>query len=754
MRDTPEQGKTRSGTHNEFGTCAGVFTPSILTILGVVMFMRSGFVVGEAGISGAILVLLLGKTITFLTTLSLSAISTNMQVRGGGAYFLISRVLGPDFGGAIGLALFAAQAVSVPFYILGFAEAMVATHEGLRPYFQWLTLSSAAVLFVVAYVGARWAIRAQYLVMGVLGLSIVVFMAGALEHFSPATFAENVAPGYTLVDPAAPAGRLHSFWSVFAIYFPAVTGILAGVNMSGDLKDPARSIPTGTLAAIGVGAVVYLLQMLVAGGAFVRADLIARPYELWFTHALFGAGFLVSAGVYAASLSSALGSYLGAPRVLQAVGRDGIIGFLRPFALGTARGDEPRRGLVLTGIITLGVLLWAGNESDGGALNAVAAMITMIFLYTYGMTNAAAFLEGFVRNPSFRPRFRLFHWSLALLGAGACLGVSFLIDWRAAIYAVVVISGLLWYVRTRQMQVTFRDARRGFVYTSVRRGLFQLAEMADDPKNWRPTILVFSGNPATREGLVTYAVWMEAGRGIALLSNILVGNLEDLYQDRDRAIRDLEAFCRSKDLLAFPMVVCAENVDQGVSILLQTSIVGSIAPNLVAFGWTSDAEKCQPLLRYARQAARVGMSVAILRTPEEDLVPRKRRIDVWWRGRKNGSLMILLAHLLTLNWEWAGAQIRLLQGIDPEADREAAQSALNQLIERSRVQAVGQTFATDEPFVEVLHRHSRDAGCIFLGFELPEEGHGVAWHAVYERMLKDMPATILVHSTGWEDEQA
>jgi amino acid transporter len=728
-----------------------VFTPSILTILGVIMFMRSDFVVGQAGIRNAVLILLIAKSITTLTALSLSAISTNMQVRGGGAYFLISRVLGPDFGGGIGLALFMAQAVSVPFYILGFAEALVRTFPPLVPHFQWLTLGSAAVLFVIAFIGAGWAIRTQYVIMTVLGLSIVAFMGGAARLFSADTFLTNLSSGYTVIDPDDASRGTYGFWPLFAIYFPAVTGILAGVNMSGDLKDPARSLPRGTLAAIGVGFVVYLIQMLVCGGAFGREELIARPYQLLQQNALFGAGFLVAAGVCAATLSSALGSYLGAPRVLQAVARDGILAFLRPFARGSTKGDEPRRGLVFTGMITLGVLLWAGNEASGGPLNAVAALITMFFLYTYGMTNASAFLEGFVHNPSFRPRFRLFHWSVALAGAVGCVGAALLIDWRAAIYAVLLIGLLLWYVRTRQFRVTFRDARRGLVYESVRRGLFRLAEMQDDPKNWRPTVLVFSGNPATREGLVTYTVWLEAGRGIALLANILIGTLDERREHRQKAIDQLERFCSEKDLLAFPMVVVADSIEQGVSMLLQTSTVGSIAPNLAVFGWTDNPEQIGGLVRHARQAMHVGMSVALLRTPDGPVLPKGRRIDVWWRGSKNGSLMMLLSHLLTLNWEWAGARIRLLQEVSSEEDRDSAMRGLQQLVETARVQASPEVIVSERPFADILHDHSGDAGCVFLGLEFPEEGVEGEWHGNYQRMLAGMPPTVMVHSSGQED---
>ncbi|MFC1706420.1 amino acid permease, partial [Planctomycetota bacterium] len=307
-----------AGEPHRFGTFGGVFTPTILTILGVIMFLRADFVVGHAGILQALLILLLAKAITFLSTLSISAVSTNTEVRGGGAYFLISRSLGPEFGGAIGLTLYLAQALSVPFYVLGFVEALVATFPGLMEHARLLCLATAVILFIVAYVGANWAIRFQYVVLVVLICSILSFLAGAIVHFDTATFTANLSPAPVTTTPSI------GFFALFAIYFPAVTGIMAGINMSGDLKEPARSIPKGTLAAVGLGFLVYLAQMVLCGGAIDRADLIERPYRSLVDIGLFGGRFVITAGVFAATISSAMGSLVGAPRILQALARDDI----------------------------------------------------------------------------------------------------------------------------------------------------------------------------------------------------------------------------------------------------------------------------------------------------------------------------------------------------------------------------------------------------------------------------------------------
>lgn len=744
-----------TSSSNQFGTFGGVFTPSILTILGVIMFMRAGFVVGESGILGAIIILIIAKSITVLTALSVSAISTNMQVRGGGAYFMISRVLGAEFGGAIGLALFFAQALSVPFYILGFTEALVNSYEPLKPYFFTIAMISATALFFIAYVGAGWAIKAQYFIMGILVISIIVIFAGLIPKFSMETFQANWGAFYTPIDATNPEKGKYSFWVVFAIYFPAVTGILAGVNMSGDLKNPARSIPRGTLMSLGVAFVVYFSLAIVTGGAFERQILVDNPYQALKDNALFGMGFLVAAGVIAATLSSALGSYLGAPRILQAVARDAILGVVKPFAKGSVKGDEPRRALILTGIMTVIILIWAGNDSGGGPLNVLASIITMFFLYTYGMTNLAAFIEAFGSNPSFRPKFRFFHWITALLGTIGCVGVALLIDWVAAIVAALILGGLLWFITTRELETSFGDARRGYVYNSLRMNLLRLSNMEDDPKNWRPTILAFTGNPSSRLALVSYAVWLESGRGIVLLANVITGETDHVASRRRMAESQLKDFCSSNNIQAFPVIAVDPDIKRSISILLQTTSIGPIRPNIAMFGWTNTHDQFHHLAQSLRTANTVGMGLVLIRDKGVPTFKTRKRIDIWWRGNKNGELMILLAHLLTRNWEWAGSQLRVRRVVYDEAGVEPATQALQALIDEARVDALAEAVLSDgRPFTQIIKENSWNAHCVFLGFEVPEEGDENRWHGFYEEVMEFLPTTILVSALGTENMRA
>ncbi len=589
---------------NQFSTFKGVFTPSILTILGVIMFLRAGFVVGQAGVLHSLLILILCEAVVLLTAVSLSAIATNMAVKGGGAYYLISRVLGPEFGGSIGLALFAAQALSVPFYVLGFTEVVADSIPALQGQNTLVAMVTTTALFALTWSGASWSIKVQYIVMAILGLGILSALGGAALNFSPERFAENLHAGYT--EPR------YGFWVMLAIYFPAVTGINAGINMSGDLKNPSRSLVVGTFAAIATGFAIYALQLVLLGGASERGALLERPFGVLLDNALGGSRFLVYGGVIAAALSSAMGSMLGAPRILQALARDPLFRMLRPFAQGSKQGDEPRVALLLTYAIAMGVIALAGLRESHEGFNLIAAIVTMFFLCTYGMTNLAAFAEAFALNPSFRPTFKGFHWLMALAGASLCGGIMALIDPRSAAVAVAVIGLLYYRISRKVVSATYGDARRGVYFASLVRHLHLLSQTPMHAKNWRPIVLVLSGNPESRLPLVRFAGWMEAGRGLVSLAYVIPGTLENMLDRRRAATARLEQFARDNGLRLFPEVLVMPDFDEGVQALVQTHSIGPIKPNLVMMGWPRDAARAEPFARHLRTVCSVGMSAVVV----------------------------------------------------------------------------------------------------------------------------------------------
>ena len=310
------EGKEEAGTNEvrggALGTFAGVFTPSILTILGLILFLKTGYVVGSAGLPRALLIVLLANLISVLTSISLSAVATNLRVKGGGDYYLISRTLGVRYGGALGIVLFLAQSVSIAFYAIGFAEVLSST---LRLQESWWPQAIAAVavacLFVLAWLGADWATRFQYVVMTVLVTGIVAFYVGGI----PAWDADNLRTNLS-------SGGGPPFWVLFAIFFPAVTGFTQGVSMSGDLRDPGKSIPRGTFAAVGLSMLVYISAVVIFAAARPGARLVLDDTNAMRSLAILPG--LVDAGAIAATLSSALASFLGAPRILQSLAADRV----------------------------------------------------------------------------------------------------------------------------------------------------------------------------------------------------------------------------------------------------------------------------------------------------------------------------------------------------------------------------------------------------------------------------------------------
>lgn len=728
----------------KFGTFAGVFTPSILTIFGVIMFMRANYVVGEAGIFNAVLILLLSQFITLLTTLSVAAISTNMPIKGGGAYFMVSRVLGAEFGGAIGLALFAAQVVSISFYLLGFSEAVVKAFPTMTPYFMYIGMTAAAILFLIARVGADWAIKTQYVIMAVLFSSIFIYLAGAAGNFSWQQFNLNWGP-------APGASGTTGFWYLFAIYFPSVTGFIAGINMSGDLEKPGESMTVGTLYALLVATTVYFLQIIFYGGGFGRETLISEPFNVMIDNALFGAGFMVVAGVYAATLSSALGRFVGAPRVLQAIARDEIVPLLRPFAKGHGPSEEPRLGLYFCAVATF-TLLWMGGDGSGGVfLNSIAAIMGMFFLFTFGLLNLAAFIESYSANPSFRPRFRYFHWSISLVGVIGSFGSALLVDYKAASIAFAVVLLLLWYLRRRDMAISFGDARRGYLYSRIQKNLFLLKDLPDDARNWRPSILVLSGNPGSRETMVSYSVWLNAGRGVVVLANIIFGNLREMAVERSAAEIKLDAFLKEKNIQALAQVVVADEILAGVRMTLRGSAYGPLRPNIFVCGWKGNDQNQESYVEFLREATCLNVSQILVcdrGLPDPD---RRKRVDVWWRGHKNGPLMVLMAHLLVHNWEWSGSRIVLKRAVSNETLLAEAKVELEQLLHEARVNAEVEVVVAESSFAGTLQLNSLDADCVFLGFELPEPGEEGQWLQNFDRLLARMPTTLLVNSADGKD---
>ncbi len=739
-----------------FGMWGGVFTPCVLTILGVIMFMRAGFVVGHSGLYLALAILVIAKAITTLTSFSLSAIATNTKLKGGGVYYMISRVLGPDFGGAIGITLYVAQAVAVAFYAIGFTEALmdtitpllsqisigeVSAAEAARTFKvpQILATATVAGTFALTFRGADIAIKVQYFVLGILILSVASFLLGGALRFDPELLAHNSGPNFS--DGI-------SFWLAFAIFFPATTGIAAGANMSGDLKDPAKSLPTGTLLAVGFTAVIYVAQIVLTAGAMPTDQLKGNAFLALQVMSVFGP--LVVLGVFAATLSSALGSFLGAPRILQAMGKDRLLQVLTFFGKGSGPTNEPRRATILTLIIAVAVI-WAGD------LNAVAEVISMFFLIAYGMINLSAFVESKSANPTFRPTFKYFHWSLALAGAIGCGVAMIKINETYALVAMAIAAIVYFYLRKKDIQTSWGDAKRGYIFQSTRANLMYLEQNPTHPKNWRPILVGLTDDPMRDRQMIRVGAWLESQRGLYTVTHIATRSEEDrsdLLRTARHAREDLRRQLEADEITAFHEVVCVDEFHEGLFVFLQSYSIGGLRPNslLLTLPPRAEEQRREQFLGCIDVISDFDLNLSILKPG--DISPRKkvRTIDMWWRGYQNGSLMALLAYLMTLDDAWSGARIRIMRIVRSDREEQDAIEELGELVQNARMNARVQVIRSDRSPLELIaERSGPKADLVLLGMVASSGEDFRKYLEVMDPVLERLPTTVLVASNGEAD---
>ncbi len=699
------------------GTFGGVFAPSMLTILGVIMYLRLGWVVGNVGLLATLLIVTLSSAITFLTALSISAIATDQRVKTGGAYYMISRSLGIETGGAIGVPLYFAQALSVALYTVGFAESLANVFPLLDE--RTTALLTTVAVALVAIRSVRAAIKVQYVIMALIGLSLLSFIFGRpIEQTEAVLWSAE--------------GGEH-FWMVFAVFFPAVTGIMAGVNMSGDLEDAGRSIPKGTLAAVGTGYLIYmllpvLLALRVSAGTLIEDPLVMRRVALW--------GDAVLLGVWGATLSSAVGSLLGAPRVLQALARDGVLpSWMSWMGRGSGAGDEPRIGTVVTLVVAL-TAVWFGN------LNVIAPILTMFFLTTYGVLNITAGLERFLGNPSFRPRFRV-HWFWSLLGAAGCGAVMLMINAAAAVTASVCVLSIFIWLKRRELKSTWGSVGEGIWMAVARAGLLRLRKTTD-PKNWRPHLLVLLGAPTKRWHLVDIAAALTHNRALMTVSAVLPEDSAGVER-RSAMEATIADYLARHGVQSLVRVTSAETPFIGAARLVETYGLGALSPNTVLMGYSDEYEHRGDYFEMISDLHRARRNVAIMHHNLEKGFGERRRIDVWWGGlRKNGGLMMILAYLLKTSLAWRNSEVTVKMVVPTDAAVKGTRNNLSSLVEDLRTGAATEVIVTDgRPFSNILRESSSNADLIFLGMAKPEDNF-IAYYEDLQRMIQGLPSTIFV----------
>lgn len=698
------------------GTIMGVIFPCTANILGVLLFLRLPWIVGKAGILQGFLLVLVCCACTFITSLSLSAIATNGKILGGGSYYLISRSLGPAIGAGVGLCFYMANSIGAAMYLMGTVEAWEIAQPGSQIVgvgdinnirVTSLCLLGAALL--INSIGVKFVSGLGTVFLFTVFIVIFCMYIGCFTNEpSMQNFADNFDAGYTQLQKAFPQDKTeHSFISLMALWFPAVTGIMAGSNRSSDLQDPATSIPKGTLTAQLSTSVVYLSFVVLFGCAAPRQMLLDDPF--------FAATYawpikeVVMYGVMASTIGAGLTSLVSGSRLLSAIASDGTLPILRIFA--ASPGKEPRLALLASGLLCAGAIAI-------GELNAVAPILTMFFLMCYTCVNISCVLQKVVQDPNWRPSFRFYHWSVSLLGAVLCVWMMFAINWIYALAAICFCCAIFAYATHGSHEVKWGDGIQGVKFQLAKNFLIRV-DKKTHTKNWRPQILVITASRQSDDvvddnealtvedpRLLDFVSQLKGGRGITIVgavceeSSKVVGQQSafvavGLPQEREAAGREsLERIILEHQIKGFSRLVRTTNFNEGVSCLAQIAGLGAFEPNCVLAAWPEDWQDQErgELVR-ARFIHTVQTVVDLQKVmlvakglPQFPALQKCLRgtIDIWWIVA-DGGILLLLPFLLQKHRVWQGCSLRLFALASDEEDPDLVKSELQRYLSDFRL---------------------------------------------------------------------
>jgi amino acid transporter len=663
---------TGQPTRKLFGTFSGVFTPTLLTILGVIMYLREGWVVGNAGLLGAWLIILIAYIITTTTALSMASITTNMRIGAGGAFSIISQSLGLEVGGSIGIPLYLSQALAVAMYIFGFRSGWLWIFPEHSPLL--IDLGAFVLLFVIAYISADLAFKVQYVIMAIILVSIAA--VGATLFMD--------TPRYPIQWWGTFPGEAHSgfkganFWVLFAVFFPAATGIMAGANMSGDLKVPRRSIPIGTLAAVGISFVIY---MFLAWWLAVSAspEELLNNYTIMIDRSAWGPA--VVAGLLAATFSSALSSLVGGPRILQALAEHRIIPLSRWLEQRSAWG-EPRNAMLLTGVIVLTAMLLRD-------LNAIAQLVTMFFLITYGMINIVLLLEQSLRLVSFRPLLRIPR-IVPLIGTLGCIAVMMIVSPIFGIIAVIMVIALHGYLIRKHLRAPFGDVRSG-LFIALAEWAAKRVHTFTGPrdKSWKANLLVPIEDAGQIEKRYDLLRDIAYPKGFVRLLGLAEGKRES--ELHDTLPRAAERFVADGVFSTWTVVEAAtfsENLAAGLEALGSAFFRSSA----VVLDYPCNEQRIAGTQHIIRDAQRCQLGVLLLVGMDAEGLPQKGPVNVVFERPHVGwkisldlgqaDLALLIGYKLKRNWQ---TDLTLTAALDGTDDATQALDYLKAAAELARI---------------------------------------------------------------------
>uniref|UniRef100_A0A3P8S5A6 Solute carrier family 12 member 7 n=1 Tax=Amphiprion percula TaxID=161767 RepID=A0A3P8S5A6_AMPPE len=775
--DDDEGPKKKTIKSPQMGTFMGVYLPCLQNILGVILFLRLTWIVGTAGILESLAIVGLCCSCTMLTAISMSAIATNGVVPAGGSYYMISRSLGPEFGGAVGLCFYLGTTFAGSMYILGTIEILLtyivpkaaifvaerkedevdALLNNMRVY----GTCCLALMAVVVFVGVKYVNKLALVFLACVILSILAIYAGVIKTiFEPPDFPvcmlgnrtlqnhnfdkcrktdiidnltvttqlwklfcdgtglnatcnkyfddNNVTmvqgiPGLTsgvisenmwskygplgmLVENKLTSNGRHDpsqdiylpyvvndittfFTLLVGIYFPSVTGIMAGSNRSGDLRDAQKSIPIGTILAIATTSFIYV-TCVVLFGACIEGVLLRDKFgdsvkgNLVIGTLSWPSPWVIVIGSFFSCCGAGLQSLTGAPRLLQAIARDGIVPFLQVFGHGKANG-EPTWALLLTaGICEIGILI--------ASLDAVAPILSMFFLMCYLFVNLACAVQTLLRTPNWRPRFKYYHWALSFLGMSLCLALMFISSWYYAIIAMAIAGCIYKYIEYRGAEKEWGDGIRGLSLNAARYALIRLEEAPPHTKNWRPQLLVLlnldSDQGVKHPRLLSFTTQLKAGKGLTIVGNVIEGTYLTKEAEAKKAEQNIKSSMSAERTKGFCHVVVSSNLRDGFSHLIQSAGLGGMKHNSVLMAWpgtwkqSNDPQSWRNFIETIRETTAAHQALLVAKNVDSFPTNQDRlgegTIDVWWVVHDGGMLM-LLPFLLRQHKVWRKCKMRI-----------------------------------------------------------------------------------------------
>lgn len=696
----------------KFGT-APVFFTAISTILGAILFLRFGFAVGTIGFWGVILIIILGHLVTIPTALAISELATNKRVLGGGEYFIISRSFGLNIGATIGFALYLSQAISVAFYVIAFTESFQFFFDFLANKFSFnlpRQVISLPVMAGLAYLilkkGADMGVKALYIIVGILFVSLVLFFAGTTEHAATS--------GFGLAN--AEFRNNQDFFIIFAIIFPAFTGMTAGVGLSGDLKNPSKSIPLGTTLATISGMIIYFFVVYKLALSATPEDMIGN--QLIMSKIAIGGAFIIPLGLAASTFSSALGSIMVAPRTMQALAVDKSFPTSKINNwLAADHNGEPRNASLVTAIIAL-VFVAAGN------VNIVASIISMFFMVTYGSICLISFLNHFGTSPSYRPSFKS-KWYISLVGFVVSVWVMFKIDSLYAIIAFILMALLYLYIskvnkERKGLQSIFANA----IYQMNRNVQVYLQKAnTESAKEWRPSAICISADTFERNEVFRFLNWISFRYGFGTYLHLINDYYSTSTFEKSKEITKeiIERFDHIDNHVYIDTLI-SPSYTSAIAQAIQMPGIAGMENNMVIFEYDKLSGKNLSNIIDNFSMVRSGnFDVCILASTGKHMDYRNG-IHVWIKSsdQYNANLMILLSFIILGHPDWRRSTIKIFE-ICQKSEIEEVRSRLGKLVVSGRLPITTQNIEIIEQpenisFKKIICDKSASAALTMIGF--------------------------------------